>query len=100
MDYITILVGTPFAEMASAGETLAYARKAAGLMHGRDPETLDLLAQACLRAGKPEEALAAEQKAIALLPAARPGPVPEMRRKLEAALATLEARAAEHHEGK
>lgn len=100
VDYVTILVGTPFAEFASPEETLAYARKAVDLMHGADPETLDLLAQACRRAGRFQDALAAEQNAIALLPPAHPGPVPEMRRKLAAALGTLQAQAAEHQQSK
>jgi tetratricopeptide (TPR) repeat protein len=100
VDYVTILVGTPFAEFASADETLAYAQKAADLMHRADPETLDLLAQACLRAGKPEDAIGAERKAIALLPPAKPGPVPEMRRKLAAALGALQAQAAGHQHRK
>ena len=100
VDYVTILVGTPFPEFGSADETLAYARRAADLMHSADPETLDLLAQADRRAGKLEDAIAAEQKGIALLPAAKPGPVPEMRRKLAAALDALQAQAAEHQERK
>jgi tetratricopeptide (TPR) repeat protein len=100
VDYVTILAGTPFPEFASADQTLAYARKAVDLMHGADPETLDLLAQACRRARKLEDAIAAEQKAIALLPPAKPGPVPEMRRKLAAALAALQAPAAEHQDRK
>ena len=96
VDYVTILAGTPFAEFASAEETLAYARKAVDLMHGEDPETLDLLAQSWRRAGNLEEAIAAEQKALALLPPAKPGQVPEMRRKLHANLDALKSQAAQH----
>jgi non-specific serine/threonine protein kinase/serine/threonine-protein kinase len=98
VDYVTILTGTPFPEFASADETLAYARRAVDQDRGTDPETLDLLAQACRRAGKPADALAAEQKAVALLPPANPGPVPEMRRKLTAALEALQAQAAPHQQ--
>jgi non-specific serine/threonine protein kinase/serine/threonine-protein kinase len=100
VDYVTILAGTPFAEFASADETVAYAQKAVDLMHGADPETWDLLAQAWRRAGKLAEAIAAEQKALALLPPVKPGPVPEMRRKLTAALDALRAPAAEHRDRK
>jgi tetratricopeptide (TPR) repeat protein len=96
VDYVTILAGTPFTEFASADETLAYAQKAANLMHGEDPETLDLLAQAWRRVGKLQDAIASEQKALALLPPAKPGPVPEMRRKLTATLEALQTQAAEH----
>jgi len=100
VDYVTILTGTPFREFASADETLAYAQKAVNLMHGEDPETLDLLAQAYGRAGKREDAVSAEQKALALLPPAKPGPVPEMRRKLTAELDALQAQAAPQAGGK
>lgn len=91
VDYVTILASTPFPEFASAEEALAYSRKAVDLMHSKDPETLDLLAQCWLRAGNREEAIAAERKAIALLPPHKSGPVPEMRRRLEANLAALQA---------
>lgn len=94
VDFVTVLASTPFPEFASADETLAYAQKAADLMHNADPETLDLLAQSYRRADKLEEAIAAEQKAIALLPPAKPGPVPEMRRKLAATLETFQTQAA------
>jgi tetratricopeptide (TPR) repeat protein len=100
VDYVTILVGTPFPEFASADETLAYAQKAVDLMQGQDPESLDLLAQAYRRAGKRGEAIAAERKAMALLPAAKPGPVPEMRRKLAARLDALQPLAAQQQDRK
>jgi tetratricopeptide (TPR) repeat protein len=100
VDYVTILAGTPFREFASPAETLAWARKAVDLMRGTDPESLDLLAQACRRAGSLEEAIAAEQKAIALLPPAQSGPVPEMRRKLTATLAEFQSQSSQHGERK
>jgi tetratricopeptide (TPR) repeat protein len=95
VDCVALLVGTPFPQFATSEETLALARKAVEMMRGEDPETLDLLAKACDRAGLPAEAVAEEQKAIALLPASQPGrPRDERRRALDETLGALQAKAA------
>lgn len=96
VDYVTILVGTPFSEFGTPGDSLAMARKAAALMQNKDPETLDLLAKAYARVRKPSDAIDAEMKAISFLPPLKPGPVPEVRQKLEAQLHTLQTAAAPH----
>jgi serine/threonine protein kinase len=93
IDYVTILATTPFPDLASSEETVRLAAKAA---QDADPETLDLLAKAYARANRMSEAVATEGKAIALLPPAKQGPTPEIRRKLEASLEAFRAQPAQH----
>jgi len=93
--YLAVVDSTPFPEFWKAEDAIAIARKAVDMTRGADPESLDLLARAYGRAGNLIEAVATEQKAIALLPAAKAGrPVPETRRKLEATLRELEQQSA------
>ncbi len=63
-------------------------------MQNTDPETLDLLAKALARSGDSARAIDSEMKAISYLPPAKPGPVPEVRRKLKAELHDLQVAAA------
>jgi serine/threonine protein kinase/tetratricopeptide (TPR) repeat protein len=95
VDYVALLVGTPFTQFATAEETISHARKAMELMKGVDPETLDLLAKAYDRAGRVVDAIAAEQKAIEVLPRLDPGrPTDGRRGALAQTLAGLQAKAA------
>jgi len=93
IDYVTILATTPFPEFTSAEEAIRLATSAA---RNPDPETLDLLAKAYARANRTDEAIATEEKAIALLPAVTSGPTPENRRKLETTLAAFRAEPTHH----
>jgi len=93
VNYVFLLVNSPFAQPGGIDEILTLARKAVDLMQREDPETLDLLAKAYDRAGRPQEAVAAEQKAVALLPAPTPGrPIDERRKALDATLRALQAK--------
>ncbi len=91
-NFVAILTTTPFAEFLRPEEAISAARKAVEITASADPESLDLLARAYAQAGQRTEAIAAEQKAIALLPPARAGkPKPETRTKLETALANFQS---------
>ena len=95
VDYVALLVGTAPAPFATAEEAIKFAKTAVDFMKGADPETLDLLAKAYDHAGRTEDAIAAEQKAIAQLPPLEPGrPTDQRRRELDETLATLQAKAA------
>jgi non-specific serine/threonine protein kinase/serine/threonine-protein kinase len=94
VDYVALLVNTPFPEFATADEKVELARRAVTLMRGADVETLDLLAKAYDHAGRPQEAVATEQKAVGLLPPPQPGrPTDERRRALDETLAGMQSRA-------
>jgi serine/threonine protein kinase len=94
VDYVKLLLSTPLPHLATVQEALSLARKAVDLMHGEDPETLDLLAKVYDRAGLARDAVAAEQKAIAVLPSPQPGrPPDERRRALDQTLARLQSKA-------
>jgi len=92
VDYSKILVATPFPEFLNGEDLIALARRAVTM--STDSETLDILARAYQRAGRFAEAIEAAQRALAALPPPPPAgrPVPEVRRKLEASLVSLQAR--------
>jgi tetratricopeptide (TPR) repeat protein/tRNA A-37 threonylcarbamoyl transferase component Bud32 len=89
--YVTLLLNPAFPELSEGEDVAALARQAVDLSGGTDVESLDLLARAMQRSGDYPGAMATERKALALLPASAAGrPVPEMRRKIEEALASFE----------
>jgi serine/threonine protein kinase len=95
VNYVTLLVTTPYAEFRNDSAAVASARRAAELTGHRDWETLDLLARAYDRAGNAADAVATERRALALLPARQVGrPVSEIHRNLERRLAAFQARPA------
>jgi tetratricopeptide (TPR) repeat protein len=99
VDYLKLLLETPFIELRAGEDALALAHKAVGMT--RDTETLDLLAKAYRQAGQVDEAVATEKAAIALLPPLPPGrPSPEIRVKLNATLASFAKAAEDQREGK
>jgi len=87
-NYAWILVSTPFEDLRHAGHAEQYAQKAVEMTQGSDPRVLDTLARAYQLAGKLEQAVATEEKALALLPP-RPasGAISDLRRELEENLA-------------
>jgi tetratricopeptide (TPR) repeat protein len=94
-DYLAILVGTPFRDLAQSDDAVPLARRGVSLTKGKDSETLDLLAKALFKAGNREEAITTEKQALSLLPPTPPGKQPaEPRRTLEEALASMEDRPA------
>jgi tetratricopeptide (TPR) repeat protein len=90
--YAELLVTTPFADLKDNAAALKYARKAVDLTHEKDPTALDALARAYAKDSKLAEAVRFEQKAIGLLPPANPSQgVPELRKTLEANLASFQS---------
>jgi tetratricopeptide (TPR) repeat protein len=88
--YAELLVTTPFADLQDNAAALSYARKAVAMTHETDPTALDALARAYARNSDFANALTVEQQAIALLPPANPSQgVPELRKTLEANLASF-----------
>jgi tetratricopeptide (TPR) repeat protein len=95
LDCVTLLVGPQFAQFATADDTIMLATKAVDMMQGEDPETLDLLARAYDHAGRAQDAVAEEQKAIAHLPPLVPGrPRDQRRHALDDNLARFQANVA------
>ena len=89
-DYASILIHTPFSDEQNPSAALEAAVRAAKLTQESDPETLELLALAWARVGQPTQSIEILQKALALVPAPKPGdPVPELRRSLSQDLADL-----------
>jgi non-specific serine/threonine protein kinase/serine/threonine-protein kinase len=69
-DYAQLLATTPFDEFRDDAAALRYARKAVAMTHEADPDVLHALALAYERNGDKMHALEADNKALALLPAA------------------------------
>ena len=83
-----MLVTTPFPEFRNDAAALRYASLAVQMTARKDPESLDLLARAFARNGRPAEAVAAEREALALLPSATlDGVDPEPRKSMQSNLA-------------
>ncbi len=87
-DYALLLVTTPFPEFRNDAAALRYSNMAVQMTARKDPESLDLLARAFARNGRPAEAVAAEREALALMPSAKQDGVdPEPRKSMQSNLA-------------
>lgn len=71
-DYAESLVDCPIPALARPAEAVAYARRAVEISKGAVPDYLDRLALAWFQAGNAPEAVASEQKALALIPPTSP----------------------------
>jgi tetratricopeptide (TPR) repeat protein len=69
-DYAQLLATTPFDDLRDDAAALQYARKAVSMTHEADPDVLHALALAYERNSDKPHALEADNKALALLPAA------------------------------
>ena len=88
--YTWILTRTPFPDQQNHAAALAAAKRGAELTHNSDPEFLQLLAAAYRNDGDRSHAREALEKALSLLPPAKPGRrIPQLRRSLEGDLAKL-----------
>jgi tetratricopeptide (TPR) repeat protein len=88
------LMSTKAVPMRDYARALAYARKAAEMGQYKDSIALEYLAEACWRTGDFEGARSAIDRALALVPAARPGEKPSRtRQNLEELDAKIRAKA-------
>jgi tetratricopeptide (TPR) repeat protein len=91
--YVWLLVTSDYPELRDYARALPYAKRA--VEKGETPQTLDSLARAYHGLGMPAFAVETEQKALALLPAQRPGEKPSpLRTELEQNLARFQRSAA------
>lgn len=92
MDYVLLLVTTPFADLRDDATALRWARKAVDTTQQSDPEAMDYLAQALARSNDFTNAAAVEGKALGLLPTADPVRGSSvLRRTIEGHLASYQA---------
>src|SRR5262249_54899875 len=87
--YAWILVTTPFADLRDASAALRSSQKAVAITNGTDPAMLDLLARALAANQNLTEAIATEEKALALLPA---GTQSDLRSEIEGNLKRFRTR--------
>lgn len=89
-DYSWILVHTPFPEQQNPAAAVESAARAVTLTHESDPEILEILGLAYVKAGKRTQAIETLQKALSLIPSPKPGaPAPDLRGTIEGDLANL-----------
>jgi tetratricopeptide (TPR) repeat protein len=86
-EYANALNECPFPDLRLTTDAVRFAQKAVEATQSKNPGALDTLAWAYHRAGRKDEAIATQRKAISLLPPAAAA----MRKMLEKALAEFEA---------
>lgn len=90
--YVWLLVTTPFEDLRSPARALPYAQQLVEATKGTQPAMLDSLARAQFGTGDAAKAVETERRALALLPAVKPGETPSaLRKELEENLKKFES---------
>ncbi len=92
--YCWDLLTTPFQDLHRPHDTLDLAQKTAALTHNTDPGVLNVLALALEENGNLDQAVATEQQALALYPAAQPASPGSKHAEIEANLARFRKKSA------
>lgn len=88
--YAYMLVAAPFEDLRNPAEALPHAQRSAEKTGEKNPQVLDILAQAYYGVGDKAKAIEVERKALALVPRVGGSQQNSLRRELEATLARFQ----------